>query len=75
VGEVQKDQFVRKDTSLERLAKLKPVFERSEKGTLTAGNSTPLSDGASAVLLASPEWAKKHGHEVLSGLHFKGLGV
>ena len=43
---------MRSDTSLEKLAKLKPVFDRSGAGTLTAGNSTPMTDGASAVLLA-----------------------
>ena len=44
---------------MEKLAKLKPVFGGPE-GTMTAGNSTPLSDGASAVLLASEEWAAAH---------------
>jgi acetyl-CoA C-acetyltransferase len=43
---------------MEQLAKLKPVFDRGPGGTLTAGNSTPLTDGASAVLLASEDWAK-----------------
>jgi acetyl-CoA C-acetyltransferase len=56
---VKSDNNVRPDSSLERLAKLKPSF--STDGTLTAGNSTPLTDGASAVLLASPEWAQKRG--------------
>lgn len=55
-----KDSITRKDTSLEKLAKLRPAFEKSAKGTLTAGNSTPLTDGASAVLLGSPEWAKEN---------------
>jgi acetyl-CoA C-acetyltransferase len=55
------DNNVRADTTLEKLAKLKPVFDRSPAGTLTAGNSTPLTDGASAVLLCSEEWAKAHG--------------
>jgi acetyl-CoA C-acetyltransferase len=54
---VRRDNNVRTDTTLERLAKLKPVFDRSPAGTLTAGNSTPLTDGASAVLLASEQWA------------------
>jgi acetyl-CoA C-acetyltransferase len=62
------DNNVRADTTLEKLAKLKPVFDRSPAGTLTAGNSTPLSDGASAVLLASEEWAKAHGLPVLAYL-------
>jgi len=55
-----KDNNVRADSSLEKLAKLKPVFERSSKGTLTAGNSTPLTDGAAAVLLCSEDFAKKN---------------
>jgi acetyl-CoA C-acetyltransferase len=54
-----RDNNVRPDTSLERLAKLKPVFDKSASGTLTAGNSTPLTDGASAVLLCSEPWAKE----------------
>ncbi|MGC4029425.1 MAG: acetyl-CoA C-acetyltransferase [Steroidobacteraceae bacterium] len=51
------DNNVRADTSLEKLAKLKPAFDTSGAGTLTAGNSTPLTDGAAAVLLASESWA------------------
>ena len=58
---VKRDNNVRTDTSLEQLAKLKPVFDRSEAGTLTAGNSTPLTDGASAVLICSEEWARQRG--------------
>ncbi len=54
-----KDNNVR-ETSLEKLSKLKPAFERSAKGTLTAGNSSPLTDGASAALLCSEEFARKH---------------
>jgi acetyl-CoA C-acetyltransferase len=56
---LERDQNLRPDTSVEKLAKLKPVFG-GENGTMTAGNSTPLSDGASAVLLASEEWAAAH---------------
>ena len=56
---LERDQNLRPDTSVEKLAKLKPVFGGPE-GTMTAGNSTPLSDGASAVLLASEEWAAAH---------------
>ncbi len=52
------DNNVRRDTTLEKLAKLKPSFDFSGAGTLTAGNSTPMTDGASAVLLASEEWAR-----------------
>ncbi|WP_028695591.1 acetyl-CoA C-acetyltransferase [Pseudomonas cremoricolorata] len=55
-----RDNNLRPDLTLEQLSRLKPVFERSEKGTLTAGNSTPLTDGASLVLLASEEWAAAH---------------
>jgi acetyl-CoA C-acetyltransferase len=57
---VKRDNNIRTDTSLEQLAKLKPVFDRGPGGTLTAGNSTPLTDGASAVLLASEDWARAH---------------
>ncbi len=57
---LERDQNLRPDSSVEKLAKLKPVFGGPD-GTMTAGNSTPLSDGASAVLLASEEWAKAHG--------------
>ncbi|HLU60927.1 MAG TPA: acetyl-CoA C-acetyltransferase, partial [Gammaproteobacteria bacterium] len=64
-----RDNNVRKDTSLEKLATLKPVFDR-ENGTLTAGNSTPLTDGASAVLLATEEWARERGLEPLAYFTF-----
>lgn len=56
---VTQDNNIRSDTSLEKLAKLKPVFDTSGAGTLTAGNSTPMTDGASAVLLASETWARE----------------
>jgi acetyl-CoA C-acetyltransferase len=56
---LERDQNLRPDSSVEKLAKLKPVFGGAD-GTMTAGNSTPLSDGASAVLLASEEWARAH---------------
>ena len=46
---------------MEQLAKLKPVFDRGPGGTMTAGNSTPLTDGAAAVLLTSEEWAQQRG--------------
>jgi acetyl-CoA C-acetyltransferase len=55
----ERDNNVRADTNYDKLAALKPVFDKSSKGTLTAGNSTPLTDGAAAVLLASEVWAKK----------------
>lgn len=54
---LKKDNNLRRDTSLEKLAQLKPAFDK-QNGSLTAGNSTPFTDGASAVLLASEEWAK-----------------
>lgn len=56
-GGLERDNTLRPDTTLEKLASLKPVFDR-ENGTMTAGNSTALTDGASCVLLASEEWAK-----------------
>jgi acetyl-CoA C-acetyltransferase len=62
------DNNIRPDISLERLAKLKPVFDRSPAGTMTAGNSTPLTDGAGAVLLASEEWARARNLPVLAYL-------
>ncbi|MDD2060237.1 acetyl-CoA C-acetyltransferase [Pseudomonas sp. GD03860] len=63
-----RDNNLRADLTLEKLASLKPAFERSEKGTLTAGNSTPLTDGASVVLLGSEDWAREHNLEVLAYL-------
>jgi acetyl-CoA C-acetyltransferase len=62
---LERDQNLRPDSSVERLAKLPPVFG-GEQGTMTAGNSTPLSDGASAVLLASEEWARERELPVLA---------
>jgi acetyl-CoA C-acetyltransferase len=61
---LKKDTITRKETSLDKLAKLKPAFDTSGAGTLTAGNSTPLTDGASVVLLASEDWAKENKLEV-----------
>lgn len=62
---LERDNILRPDTTLEKLATLKPAFDKtSGQGTLTAGNSTNLSDGASAALLASEDWAKAHGLEV-----------
>ncbi|TQM15867.1 acetyl-CoA C-acetyltransferase [Pseudonocardia kunmingensis] len=61
-----RDQNLRPDSSVEKLAKLKPVFGRGEGATMTAGNSTPLTDGASAVLLGSDEWATAHRLPVLA---------
>ena len=65
---LERDQNLRPDTTIEKLAGLKPVFGRGRSATMTAGNSTPLSDGASTVLLASEEWAAKRGIEPLAFL-------
>lgn len=67
-GGLQQDNNIRRDTTPEKLAKLKPSF--AADGTLTAGNSTPMTDGASAVLLASEEWAKARGLPVLAYLTY-----
>jgi acetyl-CoA C-acetyltransferase len=61
-----RDNNLRADSSLDKLAKLKPVFGKGEGLTMTAANSTPLTDGASAVLLASEEWAQQHGIKPLA---------
>ena len=66
---LDKDNILRPDTTLEKLATLKPCFDR-ENGTMTAANSTALTDGASAVLLASEEWAKAHNMDVKAWLTF-----
>jgi acetyl-CoA C-acetyltransferase len=64
-----RDNNVRADANLEKMATLKPAFDKnSGHGTLTAGNSTPLTDGASSVLLASEEWAKARGLPILAYL-------
>ncbi len=66
---VSRDNILRPDTSLEKLAALKPAFDKtSGRGTLTAANSTPLTDGAAACLLASDEWARARGLEPLAYL-------
>lgn len=66
---VLKDNNVRADTSLEKMATMKPAFDKqSGKGTLTAANSTPLTDGAASVLLAGEEWAKARGLPILAYL-------
>ncbi|HEX6967863.1 MAG TPA: acetyl-CoA C-acetyltransferase [Micromonosporaceae bacterium] len=69
-----RDQNLRPDTSLEKLARLKPVFGTrgpdGDKATMTAGNSSPLSDGAATVLLASEEWAAAHKLPVLAYFSF-----
>jgi acetyl-CoA C-acetyltransferase len=64
--DLKTDNNVRADTSLQKLATLKPVFDRSGAGSLTAGNSTPLTDGASALLLASEQWVSERKLPVLA---------
>ncbi|WP_242111726.1 acetyl-CoA C-acetyltransferase [Luteimonas aquatica] len=61
---LSRDNNLRADTTLEKMAKLPPAFARD--GTITAANSSPLTDGASAVLLASEEWAQRHGLPILA---------
>ncbi len=61
-----RDNNMRPDASIDKLAKLKPVFGDPVTGTMTAGNSTPLTDGAATVLLASDEWAAANGHTPLA---------
>jgi len=67
---VAQDNNIRSDTTLEQLSRLKPVFDTSGAGTLTAGNSTPMTDGASAVLLASETWARERDLPVLAYLSY-----
>jgi acetyl-CoA C-acetyltransferase len=62
----KRDSFPRANTSLDSLAKLKTAFDRSEKGTLTAGNSTPLTDGSAAVFLTSDTAAKENNYPLLA---------
>ena len=63
---LKRDQNLRPDSNIEKLATLKPCFGDRETGTMTAANSTPLTDGASVVLLASEEWAKERGLPILA---------
>lgn len=71
---LSRDNNLRTDTSIEKLAKLKPAFDK-EKGTLTAGNSSPLTDGASCILLASEDWARQQGLPVLAYITFAELAA
>ena len=68
--DVEEDNNIRRDTTLEKLGGLKPVFDKSGEGTMTAGNSTPLTDGAAAVLLASEDWARAKNLPVMAYLTF-----
>ncbi len=65
---LERDSNLRADSTAEKLSKLKPVFGKGEAATMTAGNSTPLTDGASVVLLASEEWAAERNLPVLAYL-------
>ncbi len=68
---VFRDNNIREDATPEKLATLKTAFDKTERGTLTAANSTPLTDGAAAVLLASEEWAAKRGLPVLAYITYQ----
>jgi acetyl-CoA C-acetyltransferase len=67
---LSQDNNIRSDTTLEKLAKLRPAFDFSGAGTLTAGNSTPMTDGASAVLLGTEAWARERNLPVLAYLSY-----
>jgi acetyl-CoA C-acetyltransferase len=64
------DNNIRTDTTLEKLGNLRPAFDASASGTLTAGNSTPMTDGSSAVLLATEDWARARKLPVLAYLSY-----
>ena len=64
------DNNVRRDSTLEKLSQLKPAFDRTGSGTLTAGNSTPMTDGASSLLLCSEDWARARGLPVWAWLKY-----
>lgn len=67
---IEEDNNIRRDSGMEKLQALKPVFDRSVAGTITAGNSTPLTDGAAAVLLGSETWARERDLPVSAYLTF-----
>ena len=69
-NQLKKDNYVRADTSLEKLSTLRTAFDPGPGGTLTAGNSSPLTDGASAVLLGSEDWARSRGIPVQAYVSF-----
>jgi len=72
-GKVVADECPRRDTSLEKLAKLEPVFRKG--GTVTAGNSSPVNDGAAALLLASDTYVRAHGLEPLARIRASGVAA
>lgn len=67
---VEEDNNIRRDSTFEKLSTLKPVFDKGGDGTMTAGNSTPLTDGAAAVLLASEDWARQKNLPIMAYLSF-----
>ena len=73
--DAEEDNNIRRDTTFEKLSALKPVFEKGEDATMTAGNSTPLTDGAAAVLLSSEDWARKKNLPILAYLTFTGVAA
>ncbi len=68
--DVEEDNNIRRDTTFDKLGTLKPVFDKTGEGTMTAGNSTPLTDGAAAVLLASEDWARQKNLPIMAYLTF-----
>jgi acetyl-CoA C-acetyltransferase len=70
LNDAEEDNNIRRDTTFEKLSSLKPVFDKGEDATMTAGNSTPLTDGAAAVLFASEDWARKKNLPILAYLTF-----
>jgi acetyl-CoA C-acetyltransferase len=66
----EEDNNIRRDSTFEKLQTLKPVFDKSEEGTMTAGNSTPLTDGSAAILLSSEDWARKKNLPISAYLTF-----
>ena len=71
----EEDNNIRRDTTFEKLSALKPVFDKSADATMTAGNSTPLTDGAAAVLLASEDWAIQKNVPISAYLTFTKVGA
>ena len=67
---IEEDNNIRRDSTFEKLSALKPVFDKGGEGTMTAGNSTPLTDGAAAVLLASEDWARQKNLPIMAYLSF-----
>ena len=68
--DLEEDNNIRRDSTFEKLSSLRPVFDKSGAGTMTAGNSTPLTDGAAAVLLASEDWARLKNLPVMAYLSY-----